>query len=114
MPAGNSASPHAPRHSSKPRRDISYSLRVAVTALLDAGSPCSSRADPGERVRRKQDLDVGRAFRDIDAVTADTLRHSDDDVLLSVEVPVERASRVATRDLNGRLDDGARRTGPND
>ena len=81
---------------------------------MDAGSLCLSCADPRERVRRKQDLRIGRTFRDVDAVAADTLRHSDDHVLLSVEIPVERASRVATGGLNGRLDDGAGRTGPND
>src|ERR1700692_2208060 len=77
--------------------------------MSSTGSSRFGHGDLGYRARCKQHLCIRHAFRDVNAVTADTLDHSHDDVLISAEVPVDRASGIAGSRLNRGLKEGSGR-----
>src|ERR1700730_16194476 len=83
----------------------SLGLQTLATAILRL-----HRSDPRDCACREQQFDVGLALRDIDAVAADTLDDSNDDMLMAVEVPQNRPPRISRRGLNRGLDESCRRT----
>ena len=93
--------PH-PTHYWRPHKDF---VKKSLWSWTGRSGLCCE--DIGQCGRGEEDLHVRLILRDIDAVAADALMHSDDDVLPPVEVAVKGAARIAAGGLNRRLDNGA-------